>query len=603
MFPSAVRSCRQLCFFLLLIPLLTTCARPKPVVLLSQARPDTLLMIDTHQITVLPSHFFGYGTEVPSLPLSYANRRFISAMKTLRPGVVNFPGNQVANEWEYLSGLIQDEWVSQLPKQNLGTSSSKIAPLRTSLQQTAALNLIKGGTSLSTFLDSIRSLDIDPICTANILHQKPEETAQWQKTTKALGRPVHQWKLGQDLWKPEYRTQMPSPEAYMTSARAHAKALRAADPNVRVCAEIPTEALFLEDPKPQTDQTTQSLVYTKTYTKNGKKHSSRIIQVTSVPKTEENTDTQTLETTFLRSWVTQLSQQNFYDAVALDLDFALRSAPETTPEYMHYAISRQAHERIEKILDKYVELFRNKEIWVNEWNVNLEETPQFSGSLLQALSLADISIALANRAPQVRHICYSDFNSAIGLSNSNEIRAKMVAQFKKNGKIVNASKTKPQFENITPSVHALRLLGEFFAFTDRKAALVLSQPPLLTPKNTTVDSKQQAGKKSDLPPAITAMALLAPDNLLRIAAINHSSEKQALRLVVNNRGMAGPVHARILSGKDLLPKKIAADEKKSDKTKANEKQDAVPLAPRNVEMQANHMELPAYSFSIIEMQM
>lgn len=592
--PCCSRSPFRASILLFAIAALAGCAgkESKPAVVVKEAPPQTTIAIDTRQITVLPPHFFGYDADIAGSSLSYANRRVPKALESLHPGSLTFPGSSVANVWEWLPGLVRDAWVAQLPTS--GTQGQ--VPLRGLLEQAAETNLIKGGSSLRSFLDVTRRLDAEPICTANVLHQTPADSVQWLKTAASLGQPVRQWELGQELWKPEYRQRIASPEAYIALARSHADALRAADPNVRIAVGIPAEALLLPEPKAQAAVTTKTAV---TKVKPAKRSSKRshhsAAKIPPVAKVEEKPTTQSLEAAFLRSWVAQMALQTFYDGVALDLNFALRAAPGTTPEYMQYAICRQARDRIETTLNKHVDWFRNREIWVSEWSVKVENSPEFAGSLLHGLALANISIALANQIPQVKRLCYSNMIEAAGLSNGEEIRATMIDQFRQTGKLPKSAGTKPRFDNTTPSAYVLRMLGDLFAGCDRKAAVEIYQPPLLTPTNTSVGATTVAlqdgpGKKEELPAAVTAMALLSPDGFLRIAAINHSKEPQVVRLVVNNFQMGGKLRALVLSGKTLMPAKSVNG-------------DAAPREvpePRTEDWDASDLVLPPYSFSVLE---
>ena len=409
------------------------CARwrkaPPPDAAETPALPTTLIIIDTRQATDLPPRFFGLSVDTVSSPLSYGNPRLTKALRPLRPGALSYPGGLAANCWEWVEGLMGREWIAQLPD----TPAASARPaLRAELTRVATLNVLKGGSPLQSFLVACKQLKADPICTANVLCQKPEDSAKWMLTAQAMGQPVLNWELGRRLWQREYRRQVPSAAEYVRRARAHAEAMRLADPTVQLAVGIPADALeALDTPTPTTNTITgatpqavptpQPASFRGSASKSVSAADALKIPLvpsaapkvpagpaagaasapTPTPTPKKPRPAQPTEGSFLRAWAAELARQTFYDAVALDLNFALRMDRATSPELMQYAICRSAPKHLASLLRERGDWFRDKKIWVSEWGVAIDGAPDFPGSLLQALTLADMAVILASQAPHV----------------------------------------------------------------------------------------------------------------------------------------------------------------------------------------------------------
>jgi len=574
--------------------------------------PATALVVDTTQVTVLPPHFFGLNVETVPSVLSYGNPRLVGALRSLSPASLSYPGELPANWWDWIQGTMRKEWIDRMPDDKDGPPETS---LRTRLNDAAEFNLVKGGTPLQSFLDCCSRLGAEPFCTANVLNQKPEESAKWMTTTRALGRPVLLWELGRQLWRREYRGVFPSAADYIKAARAHAKAIRRVDPAAKFAVGVPAEIPALEDPPESGDVATAKDISAKSgATPVARGKADRKAKTDRNAKTDENTeigrkattDPETAEKEFIRSWVAELARENFYEAVAIDLNFALRVAPGTSSEFVHFAVCHQTLKRIASLLEENGERFRDKKIWVSEWNISMDSNAGFADSLLRALTLADMAIVLTGQSPQVQRIVYSDAAAELGLANGEKIRKDVLWRYEKTGKIAQAGSLKLRFGETPPSGRALALLGDLFARSDRKAALEIYRPPRLTPVNSTVpdpraakttDVAARGADISDYPAALSAMALLGADGTLRIAVVNRSREVQPLRLVVNSKKMGGRVRARCLSGPELVPQNPAL--------LIFAKPDQAPPPPQPVTLQtiewpADRIDLPPYSFSIIE---
>jgi hypothetical protein len=527
--------------------------------------PVTVAVIDTGQPARLPEGFFGFNADLVGTPLSFDNIRFRRRTKELAPGSLTFPTGDAANCWDWRIGMIREEWISALAP----PTSDALAPLsdpRIALGRAARFDVKKGGTQVDDFLCFCRKLGAAPFCTANVLNQTPDQTSDWARVCGPFGLPASRWQLGWELWKPEYRQALPSVEEYARRAQLHAQALRAVLPNARIAVDVPVAGFVLAEaegdaafPRPTQDRSS------------------------------------------LQSWVGGLAGKDFFDAVALDLTYAPRAARNASPQGALFALATHLRPDIDDVCRQCALDFQGREMWAAKWGIRLDDRPSFEDSLLHALALADMAMHLADEAPRLALMRYPSLVRAAAPSNADEMESRIARRFAKKGAPVGVTLLPVRFENPPPTSHALGMLGAFFAFAKENVAVDFYQPLRLSPDNSAIDPNRLGaggnaaadGPGSPLPPALNAMAAIDANGRLRAAFVNRSRVTVPLRIVVDRQQVMGKVAGPVLWGTDLLARAGG------DGT-GRETGGPGDLRPRRRAWPATYVELPPYSFSVLE---
>ena len=534
--------------------------------------PVTVAVIDTGQATRLPEGFFGYSADLVGTPLSFDNLRFRRRAKELAPGSLAFPAGDAANCWDWRIGMIREEWIGALAPPTSDTLAAPVDP-RIALGRAARLDVKKGGTQIDDFLRFCRKLGAAPFCTANVLNQTPDQTSDWARVSTDLGTPRREarlpatrWQLGWELWKPEYRQALPSAEEYAKRAQLHAQALRAVLPNARIAVDVPVAGFVLAEaegdaafPRPMQDRSS------------------------------------------LQSWVGDLAGEDFYDAVALDLTVAPRAARNASPQGVLFALATYLGSDVDRACRQCALDFQGREIWAAKWGIRLDDHASFEDSLLHALALADMAMHLADEAPRLAFMRYPSLVRAAAPSNADEMESRINRRFAKTGAPVRTAFLPVRFRNPPPTSHALGMLGGFFVAAKEKVAVDLYQPPRLSPDNSAIDPNRLgagAGAAADgpappLPPALNAMAAIDAKGRLRAAFLNRSRVTVPVRIVVDRQQVLGKVAGPVLWGANLLAR--AGGDGAGRETGG-----PGDLRPRKRAWPAAYVELPPYSFSVLE---
>lgn len=531
--------------------------------------PTTAILVDTQSLRPFPPNFFCLNQDLAPSACSWNNPRFLKAIKPFQPRALAYPGASAINCWDWAAGLARTEWINSLAKASTATLG-----LCDYANRVAAFSAFKGGVPMGQFLQACRQLNAAPLFRANLLNQKPENTTQWYHASAAFGMPALQWEMGAGLWRPEYRHAFPSASTYLEKARAHAEALRALAQGIKIAVGIPSDAL--------------ALMALEQPSANRKKDSKAKESLS--PESTAREQAVERERAFLKAWVTELASQQFYQATTMDLHYTMKADASISPETIFRAVCQQTPGRVNSLVELQAEWFREKTIWISDWGISISNRPEYQGSMLHALSLGEMALALAERAPRVEQIYYSTAANHLGLQNEPELQESMRESFSKKGKIVSSKNLPLRYGEPDAAALILRLLGNLFSQTESIAAVRAHQPPRLPDMRRADDTEDTP--REDPPTAIHTSAFMSKDGILWLAAINRSPQLQPVRLVVNQKQMGGTIQMQSLWASSLLP---ASDDSATTATH--------PLHRPSIEkkmQEATRIELPPYSFSIIQ---
>ena len=282
---------------------------------------DTVhIYINTDSAVPLRKELYGFNTNMMSGDYGYLDKDFIALTESLNPSSLRFPGGTVGNfyHWEssgFYEGEMNTTLSMQLNKRNRG-NFNKLRKKR------------NGIISFDDFMKVCNDLNIKPIIMVNVWTGSPEESAAWVRYSKNMGYNIRHWELGNEHYLPHYLNRFPTAQNYMQTAKKHALAMKAVDPNIMlsVCASpiaFHKEGFLLATPQRKWDKVLADNVSLST---------------------------------------------DWFDAFSVHV-YAYKAIKDIEIEKMKRYLFGWIHFGFDEAMTYYQELFPDKEMWITEWNI------------------------------------------------------------------------------------------------------------------------------------------------------------------------------------------------------------------------------------------
>ena len=279
------------------------------------------LEVNTQKEIPLRKELFGFNSNMMNGESGYLDEDFVELTKVLQPKTLRFPGGTVGNFYHWkIAGFLENEMTTTLNTQLNKRNKGNFVKLKKSRN---------GKIHFDDFMQLCIDLDIIPIVVVNLWTGSPEESAEWVSYTKEKGYNITHWELGNEYYLPHYVNKYPIAATYMKTAKEHAIAMKAVDPNIKVsvCASpvaFHKEGWLIKTPQRRWDQ---------------------VLANTTDPTAS--------------SW---------FDAFSVHI-YAYKAVKNVDIEEMCGYLFGWIHYGIDEGMEYYQQLFPNKEMWVTEWNI------------------------------------------------------------------------------------------------------------------------------------------------------------------------------------------------------------------------------------------
>ncbi|MBN1866933.1 hypothetical protein JW916_06540 [Candidatus Sumerlaeota bacterium] len=458
------------------------------------ALPPVLVVIDTSQFAPLPLRFFSLNADMTRSPMTFDNGRFLRAVRRSRPASLSYPGGEIANFWDWTTGLVENEWV-----ESLTVGPAPADDFAAEMSRAARWNLAKGGASFDAFLDFCHRMNAQPVCTVNVARQSPEDAAVWALYARSHGRPVGAWEFGRGLFRPAYRTLLPEPEDYADMARPFAEALAIADPDAQRAVHVPVSALTA-NAGPEDD--------------------------------------------YARRWVEALAREDFFDTVAIEIDTLPSTNGASSLTLTAREIGRFVDTDLPEAVERCARLFGRRPVWVSDCGVGGGEDDSLSENPTAALALAEIAIALSRKTPLVQRVFFLQASEVASPEDSRDLCRRIESRFQESGKTQRVGWLHLSLKRSTPAAVAAKKIGSLFAGSARFAALDSHRPPRLSCAGRAIPASEAT---PDDPRALAASALVGKDlRQVKAMVVNRSTDPLGLRVVINRRKIEGTIRGEVL---------------------------------------------------------
>jgi hypothetical protein len=311
-------------------------------------RPVAVELVPAGEPFAIIPTAYGFNTQNMNAEYSYADADFRRLTAELRPGNLRFPGGTVANFYHWQEAGFRPE---ELQVSKSEVLNKRLKGLYRRLQQK-----FSGKIPPEDFFTLCRATGARPLLVVNLYTGTPEESAAWVRRVKELGVTVAGWELGNELYLEHYRDRFPDPETYLKVARKHAAAMRREDPQILLAAPAAPLGFHLAHSGADDD--------------------------------------------FQERWNRGLAKGDFFDAVTVHFyTYAMvrQKAPVGAMVGHFFGSSERA---LDQGVDYYRALFRNRPVWLTEWNIANPKNP-YLNTQLHALFVADLQLGLLQKSPQV----------------------------------------------------------------------------------------------------------------------------------------------------------------------------------------------------------
>ena len=310
------------------------------------------IYIDSESAVPLRKELYGFNTNMMSGDYGYLDKDFTALTETLKPSSLRFPGGTVGNFYHWdISGFYEDEMnttlSTQLNKRNRG-NFNKLRKKR------------NGIISFDDFMKLCNDLKIKPIIMVNVWTGSPEKSAAWVRYAKEMGYNIRHWELGNEHYLHHYLNRFPTVQDYIQTAKKHALAMKAVNPQIKlsVCAS------------PVAFHNEGFLLATRQ-----RKWDKGLAENTSGPS-------------------------DWYDAFSVHV-YAYKAIKDIEIEKMKAYLFGWIHFGIDAAMEYYDELFPNKEMWVTEWNI-ANPANRVANTQLHAMYVADFFMKMLS-IPKITH--------------------------------------------------------------------------------------------------------------------------------------------------------------------------------------------------------
>ena len=465
---------------LIVIFLNVGCEKEKPT-------PDMLrLEINTRNTQPLRHALYGFNTNMISGDYGYLDPDFIELTKILAPKTLRFPGGTVGNfyHWEP-GGFFEAEMTSTLnPKLNQRNRGNYVK-----LQRRR-----NGKILFDDFMQLCHTLSITPVVVVNLWTGSPEESAAWVKYAKDNGYEIKHWELGNEYYLPHYLNKYPTVEAYIVEAKKHAKAMKAANPDIKVSVCATPIAFHKEGWLVKTQQ---------------------------------------------RKWDKGLAADtSFFDAYTVHV-YAYKAVRKKEIEEMRGYLMGWIHFAVSEALDYYEELFPDKEMWITEWNI-ANPANRVANTQLHAMYVGDFFLKML----KMPNVTQANFHVIAGPGKGFPVFSPITPMNPKTFWKYSGEPESDYGNTIRRAVYPIfQLIGEAFERADTQFTLSIQNQPIL------IGAIEYTGKPM---PGIQAQAIggKAAKNLIVLVS-NRTGEQHTPQLLIDGKRHKGSVTYRYVASERL----------------------------------------------------
>ncbi|MCY4404702.1 MAG: hypothetical protein OXD54_19205 [Candidatus Poribacteria bacterium] len=301
----------------------------------------------------LRKELYGFNSNMMNGESGYLDEDFVALTKVLRPNTLRFPGGTVGNFYHWkISGFLENEMTTTLSTQLNKRNKGNFVKLRKRRE---------GKIHFDDFMQLCNDLDITPIVVVNLWTGSPEESADWVRYSKEKGYNITHWELGNEYYLPHYANKYPIAKTYMKTAKEHAMAMKAVDPNIKVSVCASPVAF----------------------------HKEGFLIKTAQRKWDEGL-----------AKPTDSISTDWFDAFSVHI-YAYKAMKDVDIEEMRGYLFGWIHYDIDIGMEYYEKLFPDKEMWVTEWNI-ANPANRVANTQLHAMYVGDFFLKLLS-IPQITH--------------------------------------------------------------------------------------------------------------------------------------------------------------------------------------------------------
>lgn len=298
--------------------------------------------IDLNKKTLHPisNNLLGYNTASLYTSGLLNNKEFSQTIKSLQPKVLRFPGGTVANYY-HPNGF------------GFGFKKEEVG-LQKKMMEVFVKQKTQKNNAIEDFIATCKVSNSKALYVANVLNGTPDEMILVLKRIQEAGIEIVGIELGNELYFKEYRKQIPNVKSYINKCLPFVKAIKNEFPTIKIGALVPK-------------------------------------------MTEENNFG---NGPFFREWNLLLSKELFYDAIVVHNYTDCKLCNETKAKKEAFdcglkTINLIANHWLENLSDYYRNYFKDKEIWLTEYNFN-KPHEKFGNTILQGLLLSEYMMQLIN---------------------------------------------------------------------------------------------------------------------------------------------------------------------------------------------------------------
>ncbi len=344
------------------------------------------------------------------------------------------------------------------------------------------------------FMALCERLAITPVVVVNLWTGNPEESAGWVQYAKEQGYDVKYWELGNEYYLSQYREKYPSASAYLREAKAHAAAMKAVDPSLKV--SVPASPIGFH-------------------------------QAGWTAKADQ------------RHWDAVLAaESDFFDAYTVHV-YAYKAVRKKSPEEMRGYLMGWITESVPQGFAYYQKLFPEKEMWITEWNI-ANPFNRVANTQLHALYAGDFFLKLLS-VPQVKH---ANFHVLAGPGKGFPVFSPVTPANPKTRWKHGGEPDSDVGNTIRRAVYPVfQLIGEAFSASEIQFSVAIENPPALLGAIEYADETL---------PGLVASAIGSRDRkTLFVFVSNRTGSEQTPEILINGTPYTGDVVNRFVAAERL----------------------------------------------------
>ena len=195
--------------------------------------------IDTQAARPLRPLLLGCNQNFMTRPYGYHTLQVVELTRELRLNCLRYPAGGQSNTWDWeAANYMPKEAVAAVrqAQRNAGFEADRDESGIEQARQLIEKYNPNKALGVDSFMAFCAKMDPrpQPIWVANVLTGSPEMSAAWAAYNKQKGYPNGLWELGNEHYLKGSRFKYPTAAEYLREGEAHVKAMKAADPGIRI---------------------------------------------------------------------------------------------------------------------------------------------------------------------------------------------------------------------------------------------------------------------------------------------------------------------------------------------------------------------------------